>query len=224
MQDPKRPTLPNDRPQIRRNRFGRVVVHGEGIIRNTESALKPSTDLAYAYRLVISDLIDRHEKWDVSNPALTNDQNKSLAKENPALKGCIPWDGALEVTIENGSYINKMEEQPDDEEPRYWVICSLHRIARGNTSCRLLVGGTAGALAAGDSCVSEETRLSGMMGDHSEIRRSLSCDLRVQGPADGDRTAIVLFSMWAHTVVFYWYVQWASERVQVSLGVRKAEL
>ena len=32
MRDPKRATLLNDRPQIRRNRFGRVVVRGEGII------------------------------------------------------------------------------------------------------------------------------------------------------------------------------------------------
>lgn len=72
-------------------------------------------------------------------------------------------DGALEITIENGSDVNKVEEQPDDEEPRYWLSCSFHRIAEGNISCRLL--------AAGDYCVSEETRLSGMMGDQSEIRR-----------------------------------------------------
>lgn len=44
-------------------------------------------------------------------------------------------DGAFEVTVENGSDVNKVEEQPDDEQPRDWFRCSLHRIARGKISC-----------------------------------------------------------------------------------------
>ena len=50
-------------------------------------------------------------------------------------------DGAFEVTVENGSDVNKVEEQPDDEEPRYWFGCSLHRIAGSKISCGLLARG-----------------------------------------------------------------------------------
>ena len=50
-------------------------------------------------------------------------------------------DGAFEVTVENGSDVNKVKEQPDDEQPRYWFGCSLHRIARGRISCGLLARG-----------------------------------------------------------------------------------
>jgi len=38
-------------------------------------------------------------------------------------------DGALEVTVENGSDVNEVEEQPDDEESRDWFGCCLHSIA-----------------------------------------------------------------------------------------------
>ena len=38
-------------------------------------------------------------------------------------------NGALEVTVENGSDINEVEEQPDDEESCYWFGCCLHSIA-----------------------------------------------------------------------------------------------
>lgn len=41
-------------------------------------------------------------------------------------------DRAFEVTVENGSDVNEMEEQPNDEEPRYWPVCSLHRITGGS--------------------------------------------------------------------------------------------
>ena len=54
-------------------------------------------------------------------------------------------DGALEVTVENGSDVNEVEEQPDDEEPRDWLGCCLHSIAgvrfrevrwrRGGSAC-----------------------------------------------------------------------------------------
>ena len=40
-------------------------------------------------------------------------------------------DGAFEVAVENGSNVNEVEEQPDDEESRYWFSCGLHSIARG---------------------------------------------------------------------------------------------
>jgi len=38
-------------------------------------------------------------------------------------------DGALEVAVENGSDVNEVEEQPDDEEPHDWFGCCPHSIA-----------------------------------------------------------------------------------------------
>lgn len=38
-------------------------------------------------------------------------------------------DGALKVAVENGPDINKVEEQPCDQESRYWFGCRFHRIA-----------------------------------------------------------------------------------------------
>ena len=38
-------------------------------------------------------------------------------------------DGALEVTVENCPDVDEVEEQPNDEEPRYWFGCRLHSIA-----------------------------------------------------------------------------------------------
>jgi hypothetical protein len=37
-------------------------------------------------------------------------------------------DGAFEVTVEDRSDVNEVEEQPDDKESRYWFGCRPHRI------------------------------------------------------------------------------------------------
>jgi len=50
-------------------------------------------------------------------------------------------DGALEVTVENGSDVNEVEEQPDDEESRYWFGCRRHSIAGVRVSCDPLARG-----------------------------------------------------------------------------------
>lgn len=67
-------------------------------------------------------------------------------------------DRTLEVAVENGSDVNEMEEQPYDEELRYWFVCSLHRIARDNRERFALFAGEVAERApggTGDDCVSE---------------------------------------------------------------------
>jgi len=92
----------------------------------------------------VSHLIDRPQKIGCLE-SRTNDQNKSFSQRKSSIERLHPMDdGALEITIENGSDVNKVEEQPDDEEPRYWFSCSFHCIAGGNISCRLLAGGLRG--------------------------------------------------------------------------------
>ena len=76
-------------------------------------------------------------------------------------------DGTFEVAVENSSDVDEVEEQPDDEESRYWFSCCLHRIAV--VGFRVFAGEEAArAPVVGDEGVRKE-RLSGMMGDHSEV-------------------------------------------------------
>ena len=85
-------------------------------------------------------------------------------------------DGAFKVTVENSSDVNEMEEQPDDEESRYWFGCRLHCIVV--VGFRVFAGEEAArAPAVGDDCVRK--RLSGMMDDH-DSDRSLLLGLRIR--------------------------------------------
>jgi len=65
-------------------------------------------------------------------------------------------DRAFKVTVEDGSDVNEVEEQPDDEEPRYWLVCRFHRIAEGRIWRGLLARMLRERLA---DYISEETRV-----------------------------------------------------------------
>ena len=72
-------------------------------------------------------------------------------------------DRTFEVAVENSSDVNEV----DDEESRYWFSCCLHRIAVAGV--RVFAGEeVTRAPAVGDEGARKE-RLSGMMGDHSEV-------------------------------------------------------